>query len=79
MSNTPHELADEFPAEAEKIHNLKVKDAHFARLIEEYHDVNRQVHRAESLIEPVSPVHEAELRQARMRLKDQIWKAIQAA
>ena len=53
MSNTPHELHEEFPAEAAKIHALKVSNAHFARLAEEYHELNRQVHRAESGVEPV--------------------------
>ena len=33
MSNTPHTLHDEFPAEAAKISALKVKDAHFAKLL----------------------------------------------
>ena len=45
MSNTPHELHEEFPAEAEKIHALKVSNTHFARLADEYHEINRQVHR----------------------------------
>lgn len=79
MSHTPHELAEEFPAEVAKIHDLKVKDAHFARLVDDYHEVNRQVHRAETLVEPTSPEHETELRQKRSRLKDQVWKALQSA
>jgi len=32
MTHTPHELAEEFPDHAQKIHELKVSDAHFARL-----------------------------------------------
>ncbi|MGB8814701.1 MAG: DUF465 domain-containing protein [Paracoccaceae bacterium] len=79
MSHTPHELAEEFPAEAVKIHNLKEKDAHFARLVDDYHAVNQQVHRAETFVEPTSADHEAELRLKRTRLKDQIRKALQAA
>ncbi len=37
MSNTPHELPDEFPQFAAKISELKQADAHFAKLAEEYH------------------------------------------
>lgn len=79
MSNTPHELHEEFPEKAEAIHALKTKDAHFARLVEEYHDTNRAVHRAETRVEAVSDEAETALRQKRMRLKDEIWRALQAA
>ena len=39
MSNTPHELHEEFPEKADKIHELKVSNPHFARLHDEYHEV----------------------------------------
>jgi uncharacterized protein YdcH (DUF465 family) len=79
MSHTPHELAEEFPAEVEKMHQLKLENAHFAKLFDEYHEVNRAVHRAESLVEPTDAAHENELRQQRARLKDEIWSLISAA
>ncbi|TVS05653.1 MAG: DUF465 domain-containing protein [Rhodobacteraceae bacterium] len=76
MSHTPHELAEEFPDAAELIHQLKLDDAHFARLAEEYHVVNRAVHRAETLAEPVSEAHEQELRRKRVALKDEIARIL---
>lgn len=76
MSHTPHELAEEFPGSVDLIHQLKLENAHFARLAEEYHEVNRAVHRAESLVEPVSEVHEQELRRKRMALKDEIARML---
>ena len=79
MSHTPHELAEEFPQAVELMHRLKLEDAHFARLSEEYHDVNRAIHRAETLVEPVAEAHETELRRARMRLKDEIARMFTAA
>jgi len=72
MTHTPHELAEEFPQYLDKLHALKTSNNHFARLFEEYHDINRAVHRAETLVEPVSPDYEAELRRKRMMLKDEI-------
>ncbi|MES2846481.1 MAG: DUF465 domain-containing protein [Pseudomonadota bacterium] len=78
MSHTPHELHEEFPADAAKITELKVSDSHFAKLVDDYHDVNRAVHRAETLIEPVAPEHEAELRRRRLHLKDQIAHMLHA-
>ena len=50
MSNTPHELAEEFPDKVEAMSQLKQSDAHFAKLADEYHEVNRAVHRAESRV-----------------------------
>ena len=72
MSHTPHELVEEFPAAAEVIQKLRQNDAHFARLADEYHHVNRQIHRAETLVEPIDEVAETQLRKQRAHLKDQI-------
>lgn len=72
MSHVPHELAEEFPDKAEKIHELKLNNAHFARLADEYHTLNREIHRAETGVEPTSQDHETQLRKKRMLLKDEI-------
>ncbi len=72
MVHTPHELAEEFPGDVDKIHNLKASDAHFARLADEYHDVNREIHRLETRVEAASEFHEEDLRKKRMHLKDEI-------
>lgn len=73
MSHVPHELAEEFPEHAEKMSALKQTDAHFARLSEEYHDVNRRIHRAETRVEPMEDLAEEDLRKQRAGLKDQLY------
>jgi len=73
MSHTPHELAEEFPDKVDAMHNLKQTDAHFSRLSDEYHEVNRTVHRAETNVEPMEELAEVELRKKRAMLKDEIW------
>ena len=73
MSNVPHELAEEFPEHAEKIHEMKVGNAHFAKLFDEYHEVNRAIHRAETNIEPTDDFHMEDMRKQRMRLKDELF------
>lgn len=78
MSHTPHELAEEFPEFVEKMSDLKQSDAHFAKLADEYHDVNRQVHRAETNVEPMSEQAEGELRKQRSALKDEIYGMLNA-
>ena len=73
MSHTPHELAADFPDFAEKIQELKLSDAHFAKLHEAYHEVNRKVHRAETDVEPTGDEEMEAMRRERMRLKDEIY------
>ena len=73
MSHTPHELAEEFPDKVDLMSQLKQQDAHFARLADEYHEINRTVHRAETNVEPMEDLAEVELRKKRAALKDEIW------
>lgn len=79
MTHTPHSLAEEFPESVNTISTLKSLDTHFANLVNEYHAINRQVHRAEALVEPMSNAAESELRKTRALLKDQIWAIIRDA
>ncbi len=78
MSHTPHELAAEFPEFTAKLSALKQSDAHFAKLADAYHEVNRAIHRAESEVEPVDDATANEMRKSRMRLKDEIFARLQA-
>ena len=72
MSHVPHELAEEFPDALERMHELKVGDAHFARLFDDYHEINRAIHRAETNVEPTDDMHMTDMRKQRLLLKDQI-------
>ena len=73
MTKLPHELTADFPEFADRIHELKLSDGHFARLMDDYSDINARVHRAETLVEPIAPEAETELRKKRALLKDQIY------
>jgi len=73
MSNVPHELPAEFPEHKERIHELKMSDGHFSRLFDEYHVVNRDVHRAEAAGLNISDEHYEELKRKRMKLKDELY------
>lgn len=78
MTHTPHELAEEFPDHTAKIAKLKQDDAHFAKLADDYHTVNRAIHRAETDVEPTDDGHMQQMRKERMTLKDQIWAQLSA-
>ena len=72
MSHTPHELSEEFPEHADKIHAMKTSDTHFAKMAEDYHTLNRAVHRAETDVEPTSDDVITDMRKERLQLKDKI-------
>ncbi|MEL6999746.1 MAG: DUF465 domain-containing protein [Pseudomonadota bacterium] len=76
MSHTPHELAEEFPDKLDAMHALKESDAHFRKLFDEYHAVNRAIHRAETNVEPTDQFNEEDMRKQRMRLKDEIARML---
>jgi uncharacterized protein len=78
MSHTPHELHEEFPDLAHKITELKVRDAHFAKLAEAYHTTNRTIHRAETRVEPMDDLALEALRKQRLKLKDDLYALLTA-
>jgi uncharacterized protein YdcH (DUF465 family) len=78
-AHTPHELADAFPADADAIHRLKTGNAHFARLAEQHHAVNREIHRIETEIAPASDDRLEALKKERLHLLDEIAAMIEAA
>lgn len=79
MSHVPHELAEEFPDDHALMHGLKVADSHFANLSDTYHEINRRIHRIESLIEPAADEVLNDLRRQRVVLKDEIAAVLAAA
>ncbi len=78
MSNIPHEILAEFPEFAEKISDLKTNDAHFAKLYDDYYEVNKAIHLAETNVEPTDDANIVQLRKSRMMLKDQIYNLLNA-
>ncbi len=76
MSHTPHELSEEFPDNCEAIHSLKMLNAHFSKLADSYHEINRQVHRVETDVEPASDQALEDLKKQRLALKDEISSMI---
>ncbi len=72
MRIDPHDLHHEFPEFNDRIHELKVSNHHFARLFEEYHEVNKEVRRLEEADSPTSDQHMEELKLKRLHLKDSL-------
>ena len=76
--HTPNELTEIFKRDRELITRLK-EDAHFARLADEYHEVNRQVHRIESETEAASDERTEALKKTRLAKLDDITAMVTKA
>ena len=68
----PHELQEEFAAEASLIARLRKTNYEFGQLASRYEEVNGHIHRIESEEEPTSDVVVEELKKQRLKLKDDI-------
>ncbi len=76
MSHVQHELAQKFPEKTARLHELKLNDAHYARLSEEYHALNRRIHRLEAEGSPRSDALMVELKAKRVTLLDELTAII---
>jgi hypothetical protein len=72
MSHVPHELAEEFPDRIERMRELRASNAHFARISDQYHELNRTIHRGETDVEPMDDFHLEDLKKQRLALLDEI-------
>ena len=77
MTIEHHDLIHEFPEHRERIHDMKMQDARFARLFDEYHQVTKEVERMESEVEAVCTRTEEEAKFKRLRLKDELFAMLQ--
>ena len=78
MPLTHHPIVKEIPEHHDRIHELKISDRHFQRLMSDYEELDKKIYRAESDEEPTDDVHLNELGIRRVRLKDQIYTILQA-
>ena len=74
-----HSLANELPEFKDRIHELKQENMHFHRLFNEYHDVDKDIHRIESGAENTSDEYLEGLKKQRLSLKDELYAMLNAA
>tara|TARA_R110002124_G_C8876470_1_gene508119 strand:+ start:624 stop:863 length:240 start_codon:yes stop_codon:yes gene_type:complete len=78
MSVEHHDLIHELPELKDRIHELKVSDAHFRRLFDEYHELTREVEKMEDEVTPVSSQVEESAKVRRLHLKDELYRLLTA-
>ena len=79
MLSEKHDLIHELPEHRDRIHELKVSNKHFAKMFEEYHDIDHEIHRIETEIEPTSDEYLEDRKKQRLYLKDKMYEMIKAA
>ena len=68
----------EFPEHKEKIHQMKMDNAHFAKQFDAYHEVNNSIEVLENNESPVADETLEELKKQRLALKDELYTMLTA-
>ncbi len=71
-----HDLVHEFPEFREKIHELKMSNAHFAKLFDAYHAVDHEIVRIEDGVEVSDDAYIEERKRERLKLKDEMFQML---
>lgn len=79
MFGEHHDLLNEFPEYRERIHQLKMDNAEFAELYEQYQALDQEVYRIEEQFETPSDEYTEELKKKRLLMKDQLFAMLKAA
>jgi len=79
MTIAKHDLIHEFPEHKDKIHELKMHNAHFARLFAAYHEADHEVHSIETGAVNTSDEHLEMRKKERLHLKDQLFRMLTEA
>lgn len=73
-----HELHNDFPNLVDEINALKAENPHFARVLEDYNQLTREVERLEEEDIPVDDFTIEDLKKKRIKLKDELYQMIVA-
>ena len=79
MNIEKHDLVHEFPDHQHTIRHLKMNDRHFARLFEQYNELDSLIHKMEEGAEPTSDDILNEKKTERVQLKDALFTFIKEA
>jgi uncharacterized protein YdcH (DUF465 family) len=73
-----HDLIHELPEFKDAIHDLKMKNQHFAKLFDAYHTATDTVEGFEARDIPVGDVSFEDMKKKRLKLKDELYAMLVA-
>lgn len=71
-----HDLHKEFPEFNDEIHHLKMNNNHFARIFDEYHELDHEVNRIEQGVENTADDYLEQQKKKRLQHKDELFAMI---
>lgn len=74
-----HPLGRDFPEYKAEIHELKMHDAHFARCMEEYEALDKEIVRAEQGVEHIDDLALDTKKMERVHMKDELHEMLRKA
>lgn len=77
MTIEHHDLQHELPEYLDAIRTMKMNDAHFRRLFDEYHHLTKTIEAMEEEAVPVTTMTEQEAKLKRLQLKDELLSMLQ--
>ncbi len=79
MFNETHDLAQDFPEHKELIHDLKMNDAHFQKLLRDYENSRKELHRIQQELETPGDLYTEILKKKILHLKDELHAMLHKA
>jgi hypothetical protein len=76
MSLEKHSLLKEFPDHHHTIRHLKMNDTHFAKLFDEYHEIDQEVFKIERGDSPTTDDYLDQQKLKRVHLKDVLFDLV---
>ncbi len=73
-----HDLVHELPEYKEKIHEMKMNNAHFSKLFDQYHALDHEITRIEDGVEVSEDAYIEERKRERLKLKDELFAMLKA-
>ena len=73
MFGEKHDLIHELPEFKDRIHELKSNDTRFAKLYDEYHELDNQIRHIEEGIENTEDLYLEELKKKRLQHIDELY------
>lgn len=74
-----HPLSRDLPEYKDTIHKLKMEDAHFSRIMQEYEALDKEIVRAEQGVENIEDLELDGMKVKRVNMKDDLTGMLKAA
>lgn len=73
-----HDLLHELPEYQDRIHQLKVDNAHFRKVFDDYHELEHEIHRINTGVETTTDEHLYQLKANLLFMKDELVSIIKS-